>query len=146
MCDARPKTRVRYKKAFDALAITGQDYYQILALIFHHLQKDLDCFLPVILLVFRTVQIVGFVDEEHPAHGALEYLFGFRRSVADKLTDEVITRDWNEMAFAYVAETMKDVRHTQRHRGLASTWIAGEGHMQRGRFGGESDFLARARH
>src|SRR5262249_39788366 len=37
------------------------------------------------------------------------------------------------MAFAYVAETMKDVRHTQRHRGLASAWIAGEGHMQRGR-------------
>jgi hypothetical protein len=37
------------------------------------------------------VQIIGLVDEEDPAHGALEYLFGFRRRVADELTDEVIS-------------------------------------------------------
>src|SRR5437868_13527132 len=76
MCDSRPKTRIRYKKVFYALAISSQDYHQILALIFHDLQKDLDGFLSVILLVFRTVQIVGLVDEEYAAHGALEHLFG----------------------------------------------------------------------
>jgi hypothetical protein len=37
------------------------------------------------------VQIIDLVDEEDPAHGALEYLFGFRRRVADELTDEVIS-------------------------------------------------------
>ena len=95
MCDPRPKTGIRYKKVLNALAITSQDHHQTLALIFHDLHKDLDGFLSVILLVFRTVQIVRLVDEEYPAHGALEHLFGLRRSVANKLTYKVITRDCN---------------------------------------------------
>ena len=54
------------------------------------LQAEIDLNAPIAEL---DRDLVGLVDEEHPAHGALEYLFGFRCSVADKLTDEVITRD-----------------------------------------------------
>src|SRR5262249_34022952 len=93
MCDARPKTRIRYEKVFDAFAIAGQDDHQVLALIFHYLQKYLNRLLAVIPLVLWAVQIVGFVDEKNAAHGALKYLFGFRRSVADELTDEIVARD-----------------------------------------------------
>ena len=50
------------------------------------------------------------------------------------------------MAFAHVAETMKDASHTQSHCSLAGARVAGEGHVQRGRIGGQPDFLTRARH
>ena len=46
--------------------------------------------------------------------------------MADVLADEVVARDGDEMAFAHVAEAMKDARHAHRHRRLAGAWIAGE--------------------
>ena len=116
-----------------AVAVAGEDHDQVVALVLHHLQQDLDRFLAVVPLVLRPVQVIGLVDEQHAAHGPLEHFLGLGRGMADILADQVVAGHRNQMAFAHIAEAVKDARHAQRHRGLAGAGIAGEGHVQRRR-------------
>ena len=110
----------------------------IVALVLHHLEKDLDRLLAVVALVFRTVEVIGLVDEQHAAHGALQDLLGLRRRVADVLADEIVPRHRHQVAFSGVAEPMQQRRHPHRHRRLAGAGVAGEAHVKRRRVGLEA--------
>ena len=72
--------------------VAGEDHDQVVALVLHHLQQDLDRLLPVVALVLGPVEVVGLVDEQHAAHRLLQHLLGLRRGVADVLADEVVAR------------------------------------------------------
>ena len=39
------------------------DYDQIIALIFHYLEQNLNRLLPIIALIFRAVKIISLIDE-----------------------------------------------------------------------------------
>jgi len=110
--------------------VAGQDDHQVLALVLHDLEQDLDGLLPVVALVLRAVQVVGLVDEQHAAHGPLEDLLGLGRGVPDVLADEFLAGDGDQVPAPGVAEPLEQLGHPERHRGLAGTRAAGEAHVQ----------------
>jgi hypothetical protein len=71
MRDARTKTRIALEEHFHARRVTGENHDQIVTLVFHCLEQDLDRLLTVVAFVFRAIQVIRFVDEKHTAHRAL---------------------------------------------------------------------------
>ena len=127
---ARAEAGVRGEEAFHLLMVAGQDHDQIVALVFHHLQQDLDRLLPIVALILGTVKIIGFVDEQHAAHRALQHLLGLGRGVADILADQIVARHRHQMPPPDIAQPVEDRGHPQRDRRLAGARIAGEAHVQ----------------
>ena len=123
------------------LLVAGEDHHQIVAVGLHHLQQDLDRLCPVIPLVFRTIEVVGLVDEQHTPHRLLQHLPGLRRRVADVLTHQIVAGGGHHVALAHVTEAVEDLRHPLGHRGLAGARVAGERHVQAGRGGVEAHLL-----
>src|SRR5260370_27201385 len=146
MSDARPKTRIAPKQFLHAVRVPREDDHEVLALVLHDLQQDLDRLLAVVSLVLGTVEIVGLVNEQDAAHGPLQNLLGLGRGATDVLPDEVITRDGDEMAFADESEAVEDVGHAQRDSRLAGARIAREGHVQGGWLTRDAEFPAHALH
>ena len=132
MRDARAQPGVGAEEGLHPVLVARQDHDQIVALIFHHLQQYLDGFLPVIALVFRAIQVVGLVDEEHAPHGLLQHLFGLGRGVSDVLADQIVAGHRHQVAFAHIPQPMQDLRHAQGNRSFAGAGIAREGHVQAG--------------
>ena len=129
--DARGHPRVQLEELVHPVTVSGQDHHQPLALILHHLEQDLDRLDSVVALVLGAVEVVGLVDEQHPAVGALEHLLGLGRGVADVLAHEVVARDRDDVVALDVAQPVKDVGDAHRHRRLARARVAGEAHVQR---------------
>ena len=127
---ARTEAGIGGEETLHPVAIAGEDHHEVVALVLHHLQQDLDGFLPVVALVLRPVEIIGLVDEQHAAHGALEHFLRLGSGMADILAHQIVAGDGDEMAFADIAEPVKDRGHAQRDGGLAGSRIAGEAHMQ----------------
>jgi hypothetical protein len=144
MRDARRQPGIGTKERVHPVLVTGDDDHQVVALTFHHLQQDFDRLLPVVALVFRTIEVVGLVDEQHAAHRLLQYLLRLGRRMPDILTDEVVPGDGNEVALADEAQAMQDFGHPHCHRGLARARIAGKRHVQRWRSGRQAQRRARA--
>ena len=72
MRDARAHAGIGAEEGLHPVLVAGQDHHQVIALVLHHLQQDLDRFLAVVALVLGAVEVVGLVDEQHAAHGLLE--------------------------------------------------------------------------
>jgi hypothetical protein len=51
--DARLHAGVGFEEALHAVGVAGEDHHQVVALVLHHLQQDLDRFLAVVLFVLR---------------------------------------------------------------------------------------------
>ena len=108
MGDARAKARIAGEEAVHAVRVAGEDHHQIVALVLHHLQQDLDGLLAVVALVLGLVEVIGLVDEQHAAHRLLQHFLRLRRGVPDILADEIVARDGDEMALADIAEPVQD--------------------------------------
>src|SRR5204863_443247 len=74
MRDARAHPGVGAEEGVHAVLVAGEDHDQVVALVLHHLQEDLDRFLPVVALVLGPVEVVRLIDEQHAPHCALQYL------------------------------------------------------------------------
>ena len=146
MRDARTDPRVRLEERLHAVAIAREDHDEVVAVVLHHLQQDLDRLLAVVALVLRSIEVIRLVDEQHAAHRALQHLAGPRRRVPDVLADEVVARHGHEVSFADVAEAVQDLGHPQRDRGLAGAGIAGERHVQARRLGLQPEVRAQTVH
>ena len=133
MRDARAEARVRLEEPLHPVGVAGEDHHEVVAVVLHHLQQDLDRLLPVVALVVGPVEVIGLVDEEHAAHRLLQHLLGLRRRVPDVLADQVVAGDADQVPLAHVAEPVQQPGHLQRHRGLAGARVAGEAHVQRRR-------------
>ena len=142
--DARAHARVGGKEGLHAIAVARQDDDEVVALGLHDLQQDLDRLLAVVALVLGAVEVVGLVDEEHAAAGALEHLPGLRGRVADVLPDEVVARDGHDLGLRDVAQPMEDLGHAQRDGRLPRAGVAGEAHVQRGSRAGQALLAAQA--
>ena len=142
MRDARAHPGVGAEEGVHAVLVAGEDHDQVVALVLHHLQQDLDRFLPVVALVLGPVEVVRLIDEQHAPHCALQYLASLRRGMTDVLAHEVIARHGHEVPFAHVPEAIEDLRHAQRHGGLACAGVAGEAHVQARRLGLEPEIHA----
>jgi hypothetical protein len=59
--------------------VAGQDDHQLVAVVLHHLQQDVDRFLALVPGVAGAVQVVGLVDEQHPAQRTVQDPLGLRR-------------------------------------------------------------------
>ena len=99
-------------------------------MILHLLQQDLDGLLAVVALVLRPIQVVGLVDEQHAAHRPLQHFTRLWCGVADVLTDQIVARHRDHVAFAHIAEAMQDLSHAQRDGRLAGAGVAREVHVQ----------------
>src|SRR5260221_4260409 len=93
MSDARPKTRIAAKKFLHAVRIACEDDHEILAMVLHDLQQDLDSLLAVASLVVRTVQMVDLINEQEAALVTLHTFLCLRRSASILLPDEAFTPD-----------------------------------------------------
>ena len=131
--DARGHARIGGEEPVHPVLVAGEYDDQVLALVFHHLQQDFDRFLAVVALVLGPVEVIGLVDEQHAAHGALEHFLGLGRGVADVLPHQVVARDRDQVPFPRIAERVQDFGHAQGDGGLAGSGVAGEAHVQRGR-------------
>ena len=131
--DARAEAGIGGEEARHPLAIAGKDHDEVLALVLHHLEQNLDRLLAVVALVVGTVQIIGLVDEQHAAHRLLQDLLRLRRGVADILADEIVARHRDHLPAPHEAEAVQDLGHAQRDGRLAGAGIAGERHVQRRR-------------
>src|SRR2546430_3450512 len=60
----RSHPRVGAKEGVHALLVARQDHDQIVALVLHDLQQDLDGLLSVVALVLGPVEVVRLIDEE----------------------------------------------------------------------------------
>ena len=143
MRDPGPEARIAFKKRVHPVVIAGQDDDQIVTLVFHDLEKNLDRFLPVIAFIFRAIEIIRLIDEQHAAHRLLQHLLRLRRGMANVLAHEIVARDGDEMAFADIAQLMQQFGHPQGDGGFSGAGIAGEAHMQRRRILREAELFAR---
>jgi hypothetical protein len=100
VCDAGAEPGIAREELVHAVGVAGHDHHQIVAVVLHHLQQDLDGLLPVIALVVGLVEVIGLVDEQHPAHRLLQHFLGLGRGVADILADQVVARHRHQMALA----------------------------------------------
>src|SRR6185312_11067694 len=66
MRDARGHAGVAAEERLHPVPVAGQDDDQVVTLVLHDLQQDLDRLLAIVALVLRTVEVVRLVDEEHP--------------------------------------------------------------------------------
>ena len=135
--DAAAHAGVGLKERVHAVLVARQNHHQVVALVLHHLQQDLDRLLPVVALVLGAVQVVGLVDEQHAAHRLLQHFLGLGRGVAYVLAHQVVARDRHQMPFAHIAQAVQDGGHAHGHRGLAGAGVPGERHVQRRRLRGE---------
>ena len=79
---ASPFPGLERKKSSMRSLISGEHHHQLVAIVLHHLEQDLDRLLAVVPLVLGPMQVVGLVDEQDAAEGALQHLLGLRRRVA----------------------------------------------------------------
>ena len=142
MGDARTKARIGRKELVHPVSISGQYDHKVVAVVFHDLKQYLDGFLAVVPLVVGSVEVIGFVNEEHAAHGTLENILRLWCSMADILAHQIITGDRHQMAFAYIAKAIKNVGHSRGYGCLACSGIAGKAHMQRRCFMGQTHGLS----
>ena len=142
--DARAEARIGMEETVHLVGVAGENNHEIVAIVLHHLQQNLDRLLPVVALVLLPIEIVGLVDEQYAAHRLFQHLFRFRRGVADILADEIVTRHRDEVAAPHIAEPVKNLRHPDGHRRLAGAGIAGEAHVQGRRLRGETEFRPHA--
>src|SRR5450432_2495862 len=143
MRDTRRHAGIAAEKGLHARLVAGQDDDEVIALVFHHLQQNLDDFLPVVALVLGPIQVISLVDEKHTAHRAFEHVLGFRRGMTDVLTDEVIARDRDHMVATDVTKPVQDLGHAHRHGGLARARVAGKAHVQAWRARAQAQAAAR---
>jgi hypothetical protein len=144
--DTRAHPGVAAEERVHAVLVPGQDHHQVVALVFHRLQQDLDRLGAVVALVLGLVQIVRLVDEQHAPHGPLQHLSGLGRGVTDVLSDQVVARDRDHLGTPDVAQAVQDLRHAQGDRGLAGARVAGEAHVQRRRPRRQAELAAHAVH
>ncbi len=109
--DPRAHPRVGGEEGVHPVLVAGQDHHDLVPLVLHHLQQDLDRLLAVVPLVVGPVQVVGLVDEQHAAHGSLEDLIGLGSSMADILADEVFAGDGDEVSAPEVAQALEQLGH-----------------------------------
>ncbi len=126
----RRHARIAREELLHPVFVAGHDHDQVVALVLHDLQEDLDGLLPVVLLVLGAVEVVRLVDEQHAAHRLLEDLLGLGRGVTDVLAHQVVAGHRHDVALAHVAEPVEDPRHLHGHRGLPGARVAGEAHVQ----------------
>ena len=130
MRDARRHAGIALEETRHPILVAGEYHDQIVAMVLHHLQQDLDRLLSVVALVLRPIEVIRFVDEQHAAHRLLQDFLRLRRGVTDVLTDQIIARDGDQVAFADVPQAMQDRGHPHRDGRLAGAWVAGEAHVQ----------------
>jgi len=141
MRDAAAEAGVGFEELVHPVGIACKDHHQIVAVVFHDLQQDLDGFLAIVTLIVGAVEVIGLVDEQHAPHGLFQHFLGLGRGVADILPHQIVAGHRHQMALADVA---KPPRHLQRDGGLAGAGIAGEGHVQGGGVVGQPQRLAGA--
>mmetsp|Transcript_3532 Transcript_3532/g.8857 ORF Transcript_3532/g.8857 Transcript_3532/m.8857 type:complete len:438 (-) Transcript_3532:45-1358(-) len=122
--------------------VAGERDDEVVALVLHHVEQDLDRLLSVVLVVGRVVQVVGLVDEEDATEGLLDHLLGLGRSVPNVLPDQVIASGDNHTTVAAVAHALQDGAHLHRNGRLARAGRAGEAHVKRGDRGVKPELAA----
>ena len=99
-------------KNIHPLLVASEDHHQIVAVVLHHLQQDFDRLGAVVPFVFRPVEVIGLIDEQHATHRPLEHLPRFGGGVADVLTHEIVPGGRHHMALAHVTQPCRifDIR------------------------------------
>jgi len=69
-----------------SLLIASKDNYQIIPVALHHLEQYFNRLGAIVALIFRAVEVISLINEQHPAHRFFEHLPRFRGRVADVLT------------------------------------------------------------
>ena len=88
--DPARQARIRFQQLLHAGVITRKDHDKVIAVIFHRFDQRIDGFRSVIeRIAVRGRQRIGFIDEQHPAHGRFDDGFGLLGSLADVAADQV---------------------------------------------------------
>merc|ERR1719439_563635 len=140
--DTRRHARDEREKLVHAVFVAREHDDQVLSVVLHKSQEDLNGLLAVIAVVRCIVEVVGLVDEEHTAECLLNDLLGLRRCVADILAYEIITSGDHNMPGPAVAHLCQDLAHAYGDCCLACTRRPCEAHVERWHGGVESELAA----
>ena len=130
MGNPRAHTRIGLEECVHAVFVASKNHHQVISAVLHYLQHDLNGLLAIVPLVLGSVEVIGLVDKENPAHCLFEHLLGFGCRVTNVLAHQVIAGHAHHMALANVAKPVKDRSHLHGHGGLARARIAGKTHVQ----------------
>jgi len=122
--------RVGPEEGVHPVGVPGQDHHQVFPVCLHELEQDLDGLLAVVPLVLRPVQVVGLVDEQHPAHGPLEHFLGLGRGVPHVLADQVVAGHADQLPGAQVAQLAQQFTDARGQRGFPGSGAARKAHVQ----------------
>ena len=111
--------RVGREEAVHPVLVAGEDDDELVPLVLHDLEQDVDDLLAVIARVLGPVQVVRLVDEQHPAHGPVQHPLRLRRRLPDELRDQVVPHRVDQLPGLQVPEPVQQLGHAQRHGGLA---------------------------
>ena len=89
--------------------VASKDHHKIISLSFHLLKQNFNCLCSVISFVAWCIQIVSLINEQNTTHSTLDDLFDFWSGMAHLLTNQIISRDGDDMAFAQITKPMKDL-------------------------------------
>mmetsp|Transcript_30509 Transcript_30509/g.71503 ORF Transcript_30509/g.71503 Transcript_30509/m.71503 type:complete len:336 (-) Transcript_30509:397-1404(-) len=115
-----------------SVLVTGNGNDEVILVVLHNVEKNLNGLLAVITVVSGIVEVVRLIDKEDAAHGLLDHLLGLGGRVADVLSDEIVTSGEDDMSATGVTHLGKDLPHPHSDGGLTSTGSTSEGHVERG--------------
>mmetsp|Transcript_18673 Transcript_18673/g.43732 ORF Transcript_18673/g.43732 Transcript_18673/m.43732 type:complete len:420 (-) Transcript_18673:152-1411(-) len=110
--------------------VPGHGDDEVVLVVLHDVEEDLDGLLPVVAVVGRVVEVVRLVDEEDASHGLLDHLLGLGGGVPDVLSHEVVAGGQDDVSPAGVAHLGQDLPHAHGHGRLSGPGGSGERHVE----------------
>ena len=110
--------------------VSGHDHDQVVAVILHGLQKRVNGLLAEVVFALSGGQRIGFVDEQHAAHGGLDHLGGLLGRLAHVSGHQTGAIHLHKLPLGQQVQAVIDARHQPGDHGLAGARIAGKHHVQ----------------
>mmetsp|Transcript_62682 Transcript_62682/g.152586 ORF Transcript_62682/g.152586 Transcript_62682/m.152586 type:complete len:308 (-) Transcript_62682:420-1343(-) len=129
--DTRHHSRNVREEFVHTVLVPGKSDDEVVLLVLHDVQQNLDRFLSVVTVISCVVQIVCLIDQKHSTHSLLDHLLRLGSCVTDVLSNKVITGRKNYMALTGVSHLGKDLSHPDGDSRLTCSWRTGEAHVQR---------------
>jgi len=106
-------TRNVREELVHSVFVAGNGNDEVVLVVLHDVEENLDGLLSVVPVVGRVVEVVGLIDEEDSSESLLDHLLGLGGGVADVLSDEIVTggnHDVSGTSVTHLGEDLCDER------------------------------------
>ena len=122
--EAGTQARIGVEEFLHQVRVAGDDHDELVPVVLHGLQDRVDSLLAEIALSLIGGKRVGFVDEQDPAHRAVDHFLRFDRSLADVAGHQSGTVHLHQLPLLQQAKRMVHLRQDTSHRGFSGAGVA----------------------